>query len=278
MKRILCILLTIGLLATQLFATGGETLKHEDLVKANQIGNILKDHSNITMSQLVLTNGDVCYQCFFKDEQGRYIATSFWQKYQYYSCEDFSLELYNDELNATVVLSKDKYYEIEESSFTNEFDENTVYSTDELGNLVVTTSLLMDEEMASSYGFVAGDELLSSITISPKDNIVKKFNWDIKEKLTGNEFEYATAVINLDLEVIYPITLKSLMDGESYNLKIVYEDASTKEFKIPKGVTVNYDLEEGSALYDNRNFPILHKSQESEVLTKDTTLFYNTLK
>lgn len=71
----------IGLLVTQLFPTRGET----DLVKANQIGNILKDHNNITLSQPVFSNGDVSYQCYFIDEQGRYTFTSFWQNYLFYA-------------------------------------------------------------------------------------------------------------------------------------------------------------------------------------------------
>lgn len=98
------------------------------------------------------------------------------------------------------------------------------------------------------------------------------------EKLSGKKAEYATAVINLDLEVIYPVTLKSLMDQECYNRKIVFEDASTKDFKIPKSVTVNYCLEESAVLYDNGNFPLLQKNQGAELLTKDTTLFYKTLR
>ena len=91
---------------------------------------------------------------------------------------------------------------------------------------------------------------------------------------TGRAYDYATAVVHLDLEVVYPVTLKALMDGACYQLTVICEDGSTKEFRIPQGVALTYSLDEGAMLYDDAAYATPHANQESETLTGDITLYY----
>ena len=140
MKKLLTVVFAILLAlsaSTGAWAENTVYPSEDEILSANLILNILENHECVTMSQLVLTNGDVCYQNYFKDDQGRLCYASIWQDYQYIGRNDFQLQLYEGELNAAVALTADGFG-IDKSALTYAAETGSICAMDDEGNIVMS--------------------------------------------------------------------------------------------------------------------------------------------
>lgn len=211
MKRLWAYILCIILLLSFSFSAEAEDSLQSEidaLITANQISTILENHSNVTDSQLVWVNGDVCYQNFFMNEQGQMVFESIWPNYQSYARDDFSLELENDEVTASVALGAENF-DISKSVLIYGLDDDAVFSADESGLLTVSSVMTLDADSAAVYALSEGDKMYTIAMYSPESHIIEKYVWRIQEASTGRTYDYATAVVHLDLDIIHPMTLKA---------------------------------------------------------------------